>query len=198
MNMLRERRLPHFDEIYGDGAYYWRSDERRPPHNLYTSVELIREGSERKGYRQDWNDPELSFVPQTETIEIEGERAEKVNVNYISGYYVDYLYDEENAYYERHMLGKAHKDKENDEIIVAQNIIVAKTGHRIVDDVGRRDINVTGSGEGYLFQEGKAREITWQRKNGVIRAFANEEELPLLPGQTWVHIIPNSSLVAFE
>src|SRR5699024_9560113 len=27
MNMLAERNLPHFDEIYGDGAYFWRDEE---------------------------------------------------------------------------------------------------------------------------------------------------------------------------
>lgn len=198
MNMLVERNLPHFDEIYGDGAYYWRSEERNAPHNLYTSVELIRKGSENKGFRQTWNDPGFTFFEQGETPEIEGESATKVNINYISGYYVDYYYNEEEEVYERYMLGEPHKDKESDNLLIASNIIVAKTGHQIVDDIGRRHIDVNGSGEGYLFQEGIAQEITWESKNGIIRVIKDGEELPLIPGKTWIHYIPLNSPVLYQ
>lgn len=198
MNMLVERKLPHFDEIYGDGAYYWRSDERKAPHNLYTSIELIRKGADNKGYRKNWNDPKLTFVPQGEQPDIEGDQASRVHINYISGYYVDYFYNEETVNYERHMLGDPHIDLESENVLTATNIIVAKTAHRIVDNIGRRHIDVTGSGEGYLFQQGKAMEITWQHKNGVIRVMKDGKEMPLLPGKTWIHFIPFNSPVAYQ
>jgi hypothetical protein len=54
---------------------------------------------------------------------------------------------------------------------------------------------VVGPGDGYLFQQGTARKIKWKRQGGVIRAYedaALTKELPLLPGNTWVEIVPNA------
>lgn len=198
MNMLSERRLPHFDEIYGDGAYYWRSEDRKAPHNLYTSIELIRKGADNKSYRKNWNDPGFKFVEQGERPEIEGDSAAKININYIGGYFVDYHYDVENDVFERHMLGEPHVDPETENVLHAANVIVAKTSHRIVDNIGRRHINVEGSGEGYLFQQGKARKIAWQHHQGALRVTQDGEEIPLLPGKTWIHYIPLNSTVAYQ
>ena len=41
----RRRGFPDLDEIYGAGGYFWRDRERRMPHNLYTSTELLVAGA---------------------------------------------------------------------------------------------------------------------------------------------------------
>lgn len=199
MNIIAQRRLAHFDQVYGDHAYYWRSNERRAPHNLYTSIEKIRQGAEDKGYREDWNDPAFTFVDAIEAAAMEaGSEVRDIKIPYIAGYYVSYHWNEELGQYERHMLGEPHKDKETETQLVADNILIVEAGHKIVDNVGRRHVDVFGPGNGHLVQKGKIREITWKNQNGIIRAYSDDEEVPLMPGRTWVHIVPIGTEIEVE
>jgi hypothetical protein len=198
MKMLKDRKLAHFDEVYGDGAYYWRSSERKKPHNLYTSIGKIREGAEKKGYRQEWHGLDIPFAADGEKAAAAGDPAGEITIPYIQGYYVRYIYNEESKQYERYMLGEPHKDKESGELLKGANIIIGKARHQILDSAGRRDVDVLGPGEGYLAQRGKIRPVTWESRDGIIRVFDEQGgEIEWLPGTTWIHIIPQSSEVTY-
>lgn len=54
MNRVDAGGVDHFDEVYGDRVYYWRSPDRKQPHNLYTSIEGIRRGMDKKQLRSAW------------------------------------------------------------------------------------------------------------------------------------------------
>ncbi|GIP33656.1 DUF3048 domain-containing protein [Paenibacillus sp. J2TS4] len=196
INYVNSRKLAHFDQVYGDDAYYWRDNNRVAPHNLYTSVEKIREGSEKKKYRQDWKAFKYPFMKKDD--EATGEKAEQIKVNYIHGYYVTYEYDAEAKLYKRSMAGEPHRDKESEVQLTAANIIIAETKHQVLDNEGRRRVDVNGPGKGMLIQGGKKRDITWERKDGTIRVYDKDRELPLMPGQTWIQVVPGGSEIEIE
>jgi hypothetical protein len=196
MALIRKLKLAHFDQVYGDHAYYWRDKSRKAPHNLYTSVDKIREGAADKQYRETWNEIRLNFLKEDQTAE--GEAAAEVTIPYLSGYKVSYRYDETLGAYLRSMAGEPHVDKETGETLIAYNVLICKTSHKVLDDAGRRAVDVHGPGEGYLLQQGKIREVTWQLKDGLIRAFADGEELPLVPGTTWIQIVPTGSDISYS
>lgn len=196
---VREHRLANFDQVYGDDKYYWRDSSRKKPHNLYTKTELIREGAANKKYREEWEEVGPLFYPDGEDVPpIAGEPAGKVQVNYIGGYHVGYEYDEASGRYNRLLKGEPHVDKTSGEQLKADNILVLHARHRVLDDVGRRAVDVIGPGKGYLIQRGVMREIAWERKDGIIRPFIDDEEVPLVPGQTWIQIVPEGSKVEAE
>jgi hypothetical protein len=198
MNMLVAKKVAHFDEVYGDGAYYWRDKTRKPPHNLYSSTELIRKGAKAKKYREEWNNPSLSFYEEDKVPVITGWPALSITIPYIKGYKVGYEYDAVNQRYIRSMAGELHKDKTTNTQITAENIIVCFSKHRVLDNVGRREVDVIGPGEGYIIQRGQLRNITWESKNGVIRPFIDGKEVELVPGQTWIHVVPIGSAVEYR
>lgn len=194
---VQKKKLDRLDEIYGGGAYFWRSKERSKPHNLYTSMELIRKGQENRKLRTEWNQPEaIPFADKD--IVMTGEPAEKVRVDYLLGYHVEYEYDAEKETYLRYMAGAPHVDKESEEQIEAANIMIIAASHRVVDNVGRREIDVYGPGKGWIAQKGKVREIVWEQKDGIIRPYINGEEVPLIPGKTWVQVISPDLKVTFS
>ena len=199
INYVHENKLHNFDQVYGDDKYYWRDSSRKAPHNLYTKTELIREGAVNKKYREEWNAVSFTFHPDGEPVPaIAGTPARKVKVNYIAGYHVGYEYDEAAGRYNRLLLGEPHTDKTSGEQLKADNILVLYAKHKILDDVGRRSVDVQGPGEGYLIQKGVMRQITWERKDGLIRPYIDGKEVPLVPGQTWVQIVPEGSKVEAE
>ncbi|WP_158299369.1 DUF3048 domain-containing protein [Paenibacillus antri] len=203
MNLMVKHKLNHLDQVYGDHDYYWRDKSRKAPHNLYTSIELIRKGAEKKKFREAWTDPVVTFaLPGAggDAAVPKGDPADRVTIPYIGGYEVGYEYEAATKTYLRSMKGKPHTDKKTDARLSATNVLVVQAKHRIVDDVGRREVDVQGPGKGVLLQAGLKRDIVWELKNGVIRAYDKEgaiTDIPLLPGKTWVQIVPDLSKVTF-
>lgn len=197
MKLMRSYRVAHLDQVYGDHDYYWRDSSRKAPHNLYTSMELIRKGAEAKKFREEWTAPEVGFAEAGSG----GEAALHVQIPYIGSYHVGYQYDEETGTYLRLMKGEPHRDKKTETQLSAANVLIVEAKHRIVDDVGRRHIDVFGPGDGMLLQHGKKQDILWKMKDGLIRAFAaeeSEEAIPFVPGKTWIQIVPDLGKVTFE
>lgn len=191
MDLIAEHKLDHLDEVYGDSAYYWRSSDRKMPHNLYTSMEKIRQGVANKKFRKEWNLPEAAFAFATEKPQVTSAKSvTKATIHYLRGYNVSYEYDSQSGLYKRFMEAKPHNDKETGKQLTAANILVCESKHQVLDKEGRREVDVTGPGKGYLLQGGWMKEVTWEQKNGMIRAYSDGRELAMQPGATWVQIIP--------
>jgi len=199
-NILQNGQIAYINEVKGgDHVYFWRSKDRSAPHNVYTSAELMAKGAEDKKYRTNWNETSLSFLEELPAAgTLPGESAREAEIRYYRSYAVQYRYDGEKGAYLRFMDGEPHRDKESGEQITVSNVLVAVTDHRVLDSVGRRAVNVRGPGRGWLLQGGKIREIEWQMKDGFIRAFVNGEEQKLLPGQTWIQIVPDFAQISYE
>jgi len=197
MNMIAERKLAHFDEVYGDGAYYWRSADRKMPHNLYTGIDKIRQGAVKKKYRETWNGPILHFLAPDEPVP-EGSPATSAKIAYPYGYDVSYEYDAGTGLYLRFMEGEPHTDAQSGKQLSAANVLICVAKHRIVDSEGRRSIDVFGPNKGYLLQKGQMHEISWERREGIIRAYANGKEFPLIPGQTWIQVVPEGTGITVQ
>ena len=213
--MLIKRKLHHFDEVYGDGEYYWRDKKRKMPNNLYTSIQLIRQGVQDKKYRLDWKKPKPMFMEpqangatdagrepengglQTERSDVNEQLAAKATIAYMRSYSVSYEYEPERGVYLRSMNGKPHNDAATGKTLSAANVIICFAPHRVVDSVGRREIGLSGPGEAILLRDGKRMNVTWERKDGLIRLYQNGKEIGLKPGQTWVQIVPTATPVKF-
>lgn len=177
-----------------NGAYFWREKFRKAPHNLYTDLEHIEKAMRDKGMREKSELPYFPFLPADTEI-VEGEPATQINVTFHSAYKASYQYDAKTKQYLRLTEGKPHVDLTTNQQLSVTNLLVVSAKHRVLDNEGRRSVDVIGPGDGYLFQQGKARKIKWKRSGGVIRAYTDisfTEELPLLPGNTWINMVPDS------
>lgn len=188
--------LPDLDEIRRAGEAYWREDFREPPHNLYTSAERIKEAANDRDFNTEGYIPEFIFLDEMDIKE--GFTAKEVTINYYTDYVVSYKYDETTKLYNRGINGQPHIDYDTKEQLTAKNLLIIEAHHKILDSAGRREIDVYGPGNGYLFQNGVGREVIWERKDGVIRAYINGEEQGLYPGQTWTIIVPEKSDVLYK
>ncbi|KQL45122.1 hypothetical protein AN963_27880 [Brevibacillus choshinensis] len=189
----------HLDEI-PNGRYFWRENFRKAPHNLYTKPELLKQAMQDKNMRTTSEVPHFTFLPEDAVI-TEGEPATKVDLTFHSLNKAGFVYDEKEKKYMRFTAGKPHVDLSDNKQLSTTNLLVIATKHRVLDSEGRRQVDVVGPGDGYLFQQGKARKIKWKRSNGVIRAYSDAaltEEMPLLLGNTWIEILPTSPGLAQE
>lgn len=189
----------------GAGVFY-RTDHKKMPHNAYSSHDGIRKEANRKDY---FTEVEFSGMPVTyQPYVLEGTEANHVTVQYKKpssgdavGYSIAFRYDEENKNYLRYVNGEEHLDEETGIHLTADNIIIQKTSHKVLDSAGRREIRMIGSGRGFYVNKGVYIPITWKKENlyAATRYYYEDgEEILLNPGITWIQVIQTSMEPVFE
>jgi len=191
--MLSNEKLDHLDEITNAGPYFWRDKSRKAPHNLYTNLDKIAQGVAKKKFHV--AEPLLRTYPFLKPdAPAQGEDAPSFDLTFLlKSYKVTYRYDPERQVYLRFINGEPHLDLNNREQLSAANVVVLEAPHRILDDEGRRAVDLSAGGKAVLFQRGKMRQAEWKRArtDDVIRLYEGGEELGLYPGQTHFLIIPD-------
>ncbi len=187
-----------FNDLKGTPVF-WRSTDRKMPHNLYTNTKYMREVSETKKL-ENKNAPEY-FKFSDDFLMPDGAFQKKITINY-SGYYkVSYLYnDEEKAYY-RFINDTPMQDKETKSDIKTTNVIIEKVGIKVLDNVGRLQLNNVGKNRGYFLTGGRLIEIEWQKdsRNGkTIYRDLKGNEIRLNKGITWIQVISANTKIDFE
>ncbi|WP_110926340.1 DUF3048 domain-containing protein [Bacillus massiliglaciei] len=196
----------YIDSVNGlqyDGTLFQRSDDRKAPHNSYTTYDNIMKASKEKGYEQTSELAPLKFLSDDEEAELEGEAAADVRVNYgKAAYNVQYTYNKTEQKYARSSNGVQTKDQAADQPIWLDNVFIIEAPHKVTDKKGRRDIDLKSGGKGYLLQKGIMNEVEWENREGRIVPVKNGEEARMVPGKTWVNIVPDqpglSGEVSFE
>lgn len=188
--------LKNVDNINGiDGIgseAFYRTKDRKAPHNAYASGERINKAIAKLGYRTEYKDSyegHFKFARGKEQYTPDGEDAYKV----VPGYPMNkpwFEYQEKEGLYHRFQYGGQHKGNEG--LIAVKNIIFqyVEWGHYATTDY--LNINVHKGHEGYYFTNGKVQKITWKKDGefGVTRYYdMNGNEITLNKGKTWICII---------
>jgi hypothetical protein len=195
--ILQGQRKPYLDEITNAGAAFWRSKERKAPHNLYSSLDKLRTAAEKKKYGNEEPRRSYTFAAAAEQgtaiADSKGEAAKEITISFLlKSYKVGYVYDEATGLYSRTINGEPHIDLNNSEQLSAANLIVFETSHKTLDDVGRLAVDLKSGGPAYLFQGGKKIDIEWLRaSDGMVRFIKDGSEISLVPGKTYIHVVPS-------
>jgi hypothetical protein len=190
--LLQKRYVDNVNGMQYDGTLFWRSKDRKAPHNSYISGENVLTAAEKTNSSMEISKvPTLSFHDSIESAKI-GDMAAMAVIRYGSdpNFFSTYSYDEATGTYDRAVNGIVTVDKANDKQVELSNILVFEASHRTIDSVGRQDIDIESGGKGLLFQAGIVREIDWKNVDGVLIPMENGEPAKLVPGKTWIHIVP--------
>lgn len=191
--ILQHEKKADLDEIGRAGAYFWRDSARKAPHNLYSNSAKLLEGAEKLGFATSVKVPEYLFN-DPDYIPVDGEQAPEFSVSYLlKSYKVDYKYVAERQTYQRYVNGKPHLDLNNDNPVEASNVMIIGADHKVLDDVGRLQIDVELGGEALLFQRGQVTKGRWSREaKDVIRFVKDGKETLMYPGITHILVVPNA------
>ncbi|MCF6139146.1 DUF3048 domain-containing protein [Pseudalkalibacillus berkeleyi] len=189
--MLTSGNIDSLNGLYYDGTLFERVSFRKAPHNSYITYENILKESKKRNFELEQEIQAFTFMDEKEASSIEGDPAGNLTVTY-GKYQVEYQYQEDKGIYHRYTSKKQTVDRETNTPIELENIFVVSTDHKILDSQGRRSVNLTSGGEAILFQEGKAKQVQWKNDDGRIVPVKDGSEVPLVPGKTWVNIVPSS------
>lgn len=187
--------LMSMNEMYNSKSYF-RDNNRKAPHNLYTSSDNLKSLVKEKGFnissKQFFKYDKNSLSNSTET-------ANKINILPNKIYTIDYKF--EDGKYTKYMDGEIATDSNNNAPITFKNIIVQKTDIYLNKDGSHLDIDLVGEGTGYLFTNGKKLDITWSKVSEYSQTkFYDSEknEIKLSPGNTIINVIDKEAKVSIE
>lgn len=196
LGRILEEKLPSLDGIQGESKYFTRVDFRKAPHNLYTQLEDLNQAMGNLGYSDLTLSESYTFHPKGSGQT--GVPAHRIDLVYHPLYKVGYQYDNASGSYIRYTEGERQIDRETEQPLTMQNVLVVYAKHQVTSAAGHRSIDVRTGGEGFLFQKGEAIPIQWKYREGWIIPFADEKELALFPGKTWINVIPETGKVTFN
>ncbi len=185
----------------GSNAFY-RSSDRKSPHNAYTSFIKLQKAITDLGYSQEYAEDyngHYQFARNGEQIVLENS-LEAYRV--VPGYALNqpyFVYNEEDGLYYRYQYGSAHKGSEGP--IAVKNILFqyCSMGHYATTEY--LDIDVHTGQYGYYITNGRAIPLSWEKDGefGVTHYYNTEnEEITLNQGKTWVCIISTADFSKTE
>lgn len=190
--MLQSGTVDNLNGMAYDGTLFKRASHRKAPHNSYITYDNIVKGAEKNSYSLVKSVTPLTFLTEDEIDELGGEEAHEVTVQYNNRYSVTYNYNASTNEYTRSIGQEQTVDYETDEPLTLANVLIIETAHRFLDDAGRRAIELSSGGNAILLQNGIARHIQWANENGRIVPKSTEGDVGLVPGRTWIHIVPTN------
>jgi hypothetical protein len=173
-------------EIGPSTAYraYFRSGERRAPHNLYANTSALWAYTP-----PDAKPPRQQFAYRAKGDRIQGEPAFGVDVKLDS---IDVRWDWDPALgqYRRTMEGSAHLDRATNTQVTTDNVVVLVMNY-LNGISGSPDAQSVGFGEAFIFTGGNWVYGTWLRKNRT-KAFTLQDRkgrpILLTPGRTFIEL----------
>ncbi|NQU77086.1 DUF3048 domain-containing protein [Candidatus Falkowbacteria bacterium] len=199
LDLLKRRQYNVYDlDEYSKGDYFFRSKIKNPPHNVYTSTELITKYLGEKDIPSEHQFENWKYKDDSPTTST---AASQILVDFSTyTYNVAWQYDEKNNDYRRFVTDEPHKDS-NSEEIRAKNIVVQRVKARLLDSVGRLALTMEGRGDAMVFLDGDAIEGYWKKpdRNSRTRFYSMDgQEIAFNRGTTWVEILPTDREVNYE
>lgn len=191
-----------------DGTFY-RDKARQQQgyateHTLFTSGENVLNYVAGQGIRTEHSsdnfDYGLVFAPdgtEPDQSDVTLSPATSVNVSF-SGLKTTILaYDSASGLYTASQYNQPLIDGNNNDSVVFKNVLVLFAEHTVIDDQGRRIVNIEGTGEGHYIVNGQSSPITWSRSSGGVFTYykANGQPLELSAGTSYIGIVPTGSTI---
>lgn len=189
LSLIPSRAVLDLNE-FANGRYFWRSNGRSRPHNVYTSTKLLTEAlaDQKKNrppaygvWRYKEDAPAISRPATQEFL-----------VSFSTpAYDVTWKYHRSRNEYVRYQEGKLYQDKDG-AAVRAKNVVVMATEIKVLDSEGRRRITTVGGGPSRIFRDGQMLTGTWRRPRLADRTRfydAQGNEISLNAGTTWIEVI---------
>ena len=199
----------------GSGApgneYFFRTSDKKAPHNMYISNEGINDAIDSLGYskeiREAYHNPDrFKFADGVNTLE-DGEDATFIDLSEVFPYSKPtFEYNEEEGVYYKTLHGEAQIDAANDQQLNFANVIVQVTKcDNLSTAAGATDYKVflchdTTRG-GYYFTQGKVIPIRWEKTSdrGATKYYDMDgNEIEMNTGKTYIAVAQEEREIIWE
>ena len=201
-----------------DGAIsntvFYRTSDKKAPHNCYTSGEAIDAGIKTKSFRTKYDKaykPHFTFSDEDEYHDpkdptlLKNSATEGEKCAVVVPYFLDnkpyFIYNKKTQTYDRYQFGDKQIDAKNKKQVSVKNIIFQTSASDSSLYAGTDYVNIplVGSGAGKYFCQGRMIDITWEKESDTAQTrfyTKSGDELVLAPGNTWICLIEKQRMDA--
>ena len=189
--------IKSLDALAGHYSLYYRTEHRKAPHNLYTTLEDAYARAEKTFGEIAPEEPlEGLHVHENFVLPDGGEQVTRIDYNF-SSLQEAFQYDADKNIYYKFNDDKVLKDEQTEEKLEVANIIILHRPHGMMPNnvhtkVDWVDENVAAT---YL-TGGQKYDIIWNKASHTdpIIYYLDGEELVLNPGLTWIVVVDDRAL----
>ena len=212
---------PHINNLSGTYEYgtggdrpgagqFYRTTDRKAPHNAYISAAGITKASNKLGYsltiREEYYNPShFTFANGVNTLEQYGNAipGNVVDLSEIFSYTKSsFTYNAETGLYYKNIHGKAQTDGLNGEQLTFSNVIIQNTNWDKRDAKGYLTFqNIDSTSDGYYFTKGRGIHITWKKTSDYAPTKYyddNGNEIQINEGKTYIAIAQKGKNVKYS
>ncbi|MDF1498486.1 MAG: DUF3048 domain-containing protein [Patescibacteria group bacterium] len=198
LDKLNSGIMDNVNALYLDGSVFYRKPGLPKPHDGFTTIERLREYSQRMNYRLESKFEGYSFYENESPIDKNGE----LKIGYHSVFGVDYNYDFETNSYLRYKGKKEDKDRLTSEQISVKNVVIMFAASRQIEGQ-YNDMDVEGEGDATVYQNGWEIKGKWKKDKADMKSklyFFNEagEEIKFVPGKIWIQVVQTNQKVEWK
>ncbi|MFC1686576.1 DUF3048 domain-containing protein [Patescibacteria group bacterium] len=171
------------------------------PHNLFVEIDKIRKNGKNKYELKDEIRQRFKFKKETPT---DSDFINSISIDYsnYADFSVRFDYDPNNNSYLRYLGGQADLDGLSKQQIEVKNLVVQISPTWMEGDGSARiDMQTQGSGNAYVFRDGKMINATWakiDRESKTIYSDSSGKEIKMNRGMTWISVVSDGSTLNYE
>ena len=194
---ISERHISDINAIKGDLGFY-RTSERRIPHNLYIKLPNLKKEIVRKKFAVETQKAlPFNFYGKRMTSEelqaagVLGRTVKKLHIPYMKGYRVSYEFEGER--FTRLYNDRPFCDYRTNAKVCADNVVVMRCHMHMIDESMRHDMDLYEGGTCEISIGNHFFVGSWDRdrKSGIIKYYDSSlNEVKFNPGNIIVHVIP--------
>ena len=94
-----------------------------------------------------------------------------------------------------HLEASRQSNYDTKEPVLWTMLLLLKQVIKLLDSEGRRAIDLTSGGKAFVLQKGIIKEVEWKNQDGRMLPYENGLPMKLVPGKTWINIVPKMSIV---
>lgn len=174
-----------------DSVYFWRTAERRAPHNVLTSGYLVARALDERNLARTSDFIPWQYARDSALVPVGNGSGARV-IYSTPPYTVEWRWSATRGRYERFLGGERHRDADGTGIDAA-NVIVQFVPIEILDSIGRRRIITEGEGDALILRRGSVLHAHWRKNARERTQFVNRDTgtpITFMPGVTWISIVP--------
>ncbi|MBD3282333.1 MAG: DUF3048 domain-containing protein [Candidatus Portnoybacteria bacterium] len=190
LDKLDNNIMDNIDALKNPYNAYYRKNNIDPPHNGFTSYQRLLNAAEKIGYR---TENKFEGYPHLKDPKAKAKGGTLI-IGYKGKYRVHYEYDSETNTYLRWRNDQREIDKNTYEQVSTSVVAVMKAESRQIEGPDYNDVDVEGSGEAIIYQNGEEIKGYWKKQGKDTNTklyFLNPqgEEIKFTPGKIWIQIV---------
>lgn len=205
---IAAKNVDNIDGVRGKyGAEIFYRDPTRQKygteHSLFTTSEKLLEYTPKLAYSSEHDgafDYGMLFTDKV-TMGDSAATASTVNVSFGGLKTTDFTFHPETGFYTGYQFGSDYIDGTTGKAVEFKNLLVLYADTKILDNDGRRSVDLTGSGKGHFVCGGLTIPILWSHSGtGKPFIYAREDgsELELEVGKTYIAVVPTESSITIQ